>query len=98
MGIEGTHTGTPPHGGNRMYMRGPFVNEVPMDFSIEENRVAMQMALKDVEAKLGQRYPLIINGERIETGDWITSVNPGNTDQVVGEVARAKKEHVDQTI
>ena len=81
-----------------MYMRGPFVNEVPMDFSIEENRVAMQMALKDVEAKLGQRYPLIINGERIETGDWITSVNPGNTDQVVGEVARAKKEHVDQAI
>ena len=79
-------------------MRGPFVNEIPMDFSIKENRSAMQMALKDVEARLGNEYPLVINGERIVTGEWITSTNPGNVDQVVGKVARGTKKHVDQAI
>jgi 1-pyrroline-5-carboxylate dehydrogenase len=81
-----------------MFMRGPFVNEIPMDFSIDENRSAMQLALKDVETKLGRRYPLVINGKRIETGEWITSINPGNNDQVVGEVARGTAEHVNEAV
>jgi 1-pyrroline-5-carboxylate dehydrogenase len=81
-----------------MLMRGPFVNEIPMDFSIKENRSAMQMALKNVEAKLGREYPLVVNGKRIETGEWITSTNPGNTDQVVGKVARGTSEHVLEAI
>ncbi|CAN5155487.1 MAG: L-glutamate gamma-semialdehyde dehydrogenase [Chloroflexia bacterium] len=79
-------------------MRDEFRNEIPMDFSIEENRIAMQRALDTVSTQLGQRYPLVINGERIETGEWITSINPGNLDQTVGEVARATAEHVDQAI
>src|SRR5690606_23653040 len=91
---------TPGHQipGVEMIPRGPFVNEIPMDFSIEENRGAMQLALKDVKAQLGKQYPLVINGEKIETGEWIRSTDPGNPDQVVGEVARASAEHVDQAI
>jgi 1-pyrroline-5-carboxylate dehydrogenase len=71
-------------------MRGPFSNEPSVDFSIEINRAAMREALALVESQLGQRYPLIIGGERRETGAWITSTNPGNLDQVVGEVAKAR--------
>lgn len=81
-----------------MLMRGPFVNEVPMDFSIDENRAAMKAALKEVEAKLGQDYPFVVNGKRIETGEWITSINPGNKDQVVGRVARGTADHVREAI
>lgn len=79
-------------------MRPPFQNEPGVDFSIAENRQAMEAALKKVEAQLGQRYPLIIGGERIETDAVITSRNPGNLDQVVGEVSRASAEHVEKAI
>lgn len=58
----------------------------------------MEQALRQVEAELGQQYPLVINGERIKTGDWVRSIYPGNRDMLVGEVARGSAEHVDQAI
>ncbi|MEA2523168.1 MAG: 1-pyrroline-5-carboxylate dehydrogenase [Thermomicrobiales bacterium] len=79
-------------------MRGPFSNEPSLDFSVEENRDAMRDALKCVERQLGQRYPLIIGGERRETGAWIKSINPGNPDQVVGEAAKARPSDVEDAI
>ena len=79
-------------------MRGPFTNEPSLDFSVEENRAAMQAALAAVETHLGQRYPLVIGGERRETGDWIRSVNPGNLDQLVGEVAKARPSDAEDAI
>src|SRR6185312_4166747 len=84
-------------GGNDM-LRGPFHNEPGVDFSIPENRQAMLAALKSVEQQLGQRYPLVIGGERRQTGQWFKSINPGNLDQVVGEVARARKQDVEDAI
>lgn len=79
-------------------MRGPYFNEPSVDFSVEENRAAMRDALQCVKAQLGQRYPLIIGGERRETGEWITSTNPGNTDQVVGQAAKARPSDVEDAI
>lgn len=79
-------------------MRGPFSNEPSVDFSIESNRAAMREALALVESQLGQRYPLIIGGERRETGAWITSTNPGNLDQVVGEVAKARPSDIEDAM
>ncbi len=79
-------------------LRDPFQNEPSVDFSVPENRAAMQAALRDVEQQLGKKYPLIIGGERRETGQWIRSVNPGNLDQVVGDVARARRQDVDDAI
>src|SRR3954447_11308361 len=71
-------------------MRGPFANEEYVDFSVEANRDSMRLALKDVESQLGQKYPIVIGGERRETGAWIDSINPGNPKQVVGSVAKAR--------
>lgn len=79
-------------------MRASFTNEPSLDFTVEENRAAMRDALKCVEGELGQRYPLIIGGERRETGQWIRSTNPGNLDQVVGEVAKARPSDVEDAI
>lgn len=79
-------------------MRGAFTNEPSLDFSVEENRAAMQLALRTVEAQLGRRYPLIIGGERRETGEWIRSVNPGKPEQCVGEVAKARPADVEDAI
>ena len=83
--------------GNEM-LREPFHSEPAVDFSIPENRKKMEEALASVEQQLGQRYPLIIGGERRETGQWIKSINPGNLEQVVGEVARARKQDVEDAI
>ncbi|HEX7101727.1 MAG TPA: L-glutamate gamma-semialdehyde dehydrogenase [Nitrolancea sp.] len=79
-------------------LRGPFHNEPGVDFSIPENRQAMQAELNKVEQQLGQRYPLVIGGERRETGKWFKSINPGNLDQVVGEVALAGPQDVEDAI
>ena len=79
-------------------MRAPFTNEPSLDFTTEANRDAMRAALASVEAQLGRRYPLVIGGERRETGAWIKSVNPGNLDQVVGEVAKARPSDVEDAI
>src|SRR3954454_25169608 len=79
-------------------MRNPFVSEPSVDFSIEANRAAMREALATVKGQLGQRYPLLIGGERRETGRWITSTNPGNLDQVVGEVAKAGPAEVEAAV
>ncbi len=76
-------------------MRGPFSNEPGVDFSIEQNRADMRAALKQVESQLGGRYPLFIGGKRRETGQWIDSINPGNLDQLVGQVARARPADVE---
>src|SRR5699024_7873226 len=69
------------------YKHEPFT-----DFSIEENRRKMEEGLKQVEAYLGEDYPLIINGERVTTDEKIVSVNPANKEEIVGRVSKANKE------
>jgi len=73
-------------------LRAAFQNEPSADFSDPAVRDQMQAALAKVGSELGRDYPMIIGGERRETGQWITSTNPGNLDQVVGRVARASKD------
>ncbi|MFZ7103161.1 MAG: L-glutamate gamma-semialdehyde dehydrogenase [Peptococcaceae bacterium] len=64
-------------------------NEPYLDFSLEENKKAMQQAIAEVEAQCGQEYPLIIGGEKIFTEDKIVSINPGKNDEVIGSTAKA---------
>lgn len=75
-----------------------FQNEPYTDFSNKENRERMVGAIRDWREKFGRSYPLIINGQRITTGEWITSVNPANTPEVVGKVAKAGIKHADQAV
>ncbi|MDG5471823.1 L-glutamate gamma-semialdehyde dehydrogenase [Jeotgalibacillus sp. ET6] len=70
----------------------PYKHEPFTDFTVEENKKALQDGLKTVEAYLGQDYPLIIGGERIETEDKIVSYNPGNKNEVVGRVSKADQQ------
>ena len=75
-----------------------FTNSPLTDFSIPDHRKAMENALKDVKSKLGQFYPLIIGGERIETGQEIQSINPGNKNEVVGRFAKGTKDMAEKAI
>ncbi len=72
-----------------------FKTEPFTDFSLPENEKAMKEALKTVRAQLGRQYPLIINGERIETKDQIISTNPSCPAQVIGKFSKANTEHAE---
>src|SRR5699024_10146499 len=70
-----------------------YTHEPFTDFSIPENKQAMEEALKQVEEEiLGKDYPHNINGESVTTEDKIVSVNPANKEQVIGNVSKANKE------
>src|SRR3954471_13354598 len=61
-----------------------FRNEPYADFSVPENRQAMEAALAKVRSEFGREYQLRIDGQWIATGDTLVSVNPSNPSQVVG--------------
>ena len=75
-----------------------FVNEPPTDFSVPENREAMQAAVEDVADQLGNDYPLVINGKAVDTRARITSKNPSHKKQVIGTSASASPDHADQAV
>ena len=68
-----------------------FKNEPFSNFADPATKAKMAEALSLVKNELGQDYPLVINGERISTEQKITSINPGNLDQVVGTVSKADR-------
>lgn len=79
-------------------MLTPFRNEPLVDMTDPQLQSRMRSALRQVEAELGRDYPLVIGGERITTGSWITSRNPAQPDQVVGRVAKATPELVNSAV
>ncbi|MEH7200765.1 aldehyde dehydrogenase family protein, partial [Priestia megaterium] len=75
-----------------------FKNEPFTDFSLEENKQAMQAALMKVKKELGQTYPLTIGKDKISTEEVIVSTNPGKVDEVIGRVSRGTKAYAEQAM
>jgi 1-pyrroline-5-carboxylate dehydrogenase len=67
----------------------PFKNEPFTNFLLEDNKKAMEIALAKVKAELGKVHPLHIGSEKILTDVQITSINPGNVDEIIGYVSKA---------
>jgi RHH-type proline utilization regulon transcriptional repressor/proline dehydrogenase/delta 1-pyrroline-5-carboxylate dehydrogenase len=70
-----------------------FRNEPPLDFAKAENRQAMQTALAEIESRLGQYYPLVIDGVAVDATERMPSLNPSHHRQVVGQVAAGTDWH-----
>src|SRR5712671_1120403 len=66
------------------YENAPLVN-----FVYQQNQDRMREALARVRPQLGQKYPLVINGQKVWTDKTIASINPSSPDDVVGHVAEA---------
>jgi 1-pyrroline-5-carboxylate dehydrogenase len=75
-----------------------FRNEPFTDFSKEENARAMREALAQVKSELGRDYPLVVGGERIETGDFLESRSPARKTEVVGRFHKATKELANRAV
>ncbi|GIN14276.1 1-pyrroline-5-carboxylate dehydrogenase 2 [Shouchella clausii] len=76
----------------------PYKHEPFTDFTIEANKQELLATIKQVEANLGDHYPLVINGERVETDDTISSYNPANKQELIGTTGKATKAHAEQAI
>ncbi len=68
---------------------GRFQIEPLTDFSREPARQAMQEALRQVAAQLGRTYPLLIDGQEVQTSQVLESINPSHRRQVVGKCSLA---------
>jgi 1-pyrroline-5-carboxylate dehydrogenase len=83
---------------NRSVAMPDFVNQPLTDFSKPENADAIKAALKEVEGKLGDTYPLIIGGEKIQTARKGKRLNPSDPSQVVGYFCQANQELAEKAI
>ena len=76
----------------------PYTIEPYSDFSKPEVIESYQKALAEVRNQLGQDYPLIIGGEKLETGEWLESYNPSCTQEIVGRTAKGKKKQLERAM
>lgn len=81
---------TPP---GDTYENSPLVN-----FVHHNSQERMRTALREVRAKLGQKYPIVIDGKKIWTDNLINSINPTSPTEVVGAVAEAHVEHAEDAV
>lgn len=75
-----------------------FRNQPPVDFAIAKSRDEMQAAIDSVREQLGSTYPLVIGGERIESGEYFASLNPADRSSVVGKMVAADATHANQAV
>lgn len=75
-----------------------FSNTPLLRFVHQQQCAEFQSALKQTETNLGQSYPLLINGREIFSDTIIESVNPANTEQIIGRVSAANHSHADQAL
>lgn len=78
--------------------RRAFENAPNTDFNQEANRARMRDALAAVRRKLGARHPLVIGGKRISDREYIPSLNPSRTSEVIGHWARATVADADAAV
>jgi RHH-type proline utilization regulon transcriptional repressor/proline dehydrogenase/delta 1-pyrroline-5-carboxylate dehydrogenase len=62
-----------------VYRNSPLVN-----FAYKDSQEKMQGALREVRKRFGEKYPLVIGGEKIWTDQLTPSVNPSAPEQIVG--------------
>ncbi len=68
------------------------------DFNDPANVERYQEALRQVSARCGGRYPLIINGQRIKTKNQLDSMNPADHDMVIGRIDQAGTAEADKAM
>ena len=75
-----------------------FKNEPLLDFSDEKTRVLMKEELEVVHQSPPKTYPLLIGGRESFSLHGLTSINPSNPSEVIGEVSKAEKSHVGNAV
>lgn len=78
-------------------MLNGFKNAAELDFNLEENKIKMEEAFRQIQEEKGKVYPLIIGGEKIETEKKIASLAP-STKEVLGYACSCTKELAEKAV
>jgi RHH-type proline utilization regulon transcriptional repressor/proline dehydrogenase/delta 1-pyrroline-5-carboxylate dehydrogenase len=85
-------------GGEETMNKLPFPNAADTDYANAALREKAQQALTKVRNSLGKTYLPLINGEYVETADYIDSVNPSREVEVVGKIGLISVEQAEQAV
>jgi RHH-type proline utilization regulon transcriptional repressor/proline dehydrogenase/delta 1-pyrroline-5-carboxylate dehydrogenase len=66
------------------FSAGVYENSPLVNFAYKDSQDKMQSALREVRKRFGEKYPLIIGGEKVWTDELTPSVNPSAPDEIVG--------------
>ncbi|WP_025679795.1 aldehyde dehydrogenase family protein, partial [Paenibacillus massiliensis] len=66
----------------------PYRPEPFTDFTLSAQHMALEEAVRLARTDIGQVYPLIVGGRRIET-ETFDSLNPSRSAEIVGRVSKA---------
>src|SRR5438034_6265434 len=66
------------------FSAGVYENSPLVNFAYKDNQDKMQSALREVRKCFGEKYPLVIGGEKVWADELTPSVNPSAPDEIVG--------------
>jgi RHH-type proline utilization regulon transcriptional repressor/proline dehydrogenase/delta 1-pyrroline-5-carboxylate dehydrogenase len=75
-----------------------FHNEPVCRFTDSGQRICFADRIERARERLGAVHPLIIDGVPVDTGHYITSVNPARPEEIVGLVAAAGRGEADKAL
>lgn len=75
-----------------------FRNEGYGDYTQNDVFEKQKAAINEVNKLLGKEYPNIIDGKEVYTDKKTKSINPGNTDEVIGIFQKSGKEDAEKAI
>ena len=76
----------------------PFVYAPDTDYADTDRRIAAEQALERVKQELGKTYLPLINGEYVETANYLDSLNPSRETELVGKVGQISLEQAEQAM
>ena len=75
-----------------------FIYAPDTDYADTNKRTRAEQALEQVRQELGKTYLPLINGEYIETANYIDSLNPSRETELVGKVGQIDLEQAEQAM
>ncbi len=75
-----------------------FIYAPDTDYADTEKRTKAEQALAKIKQELGKTYLPLINGEYIETSNYLDSLNPSRETELVGKVGQISVEQAEQAM
>ena len=76
----------------------PFTNEPIRDFSDPADRASIEAAIARARAASGRRYPIVVDGAKLETSAEIVSRNPAHPAETVGTAGSASLDQANAAV
>ncbi|MEA5624757.1 L-glutamate gamma-semialdehyde dehydrogenase [Nostoc sp. UHCC 0251] len=88
----------PPSSHPVVPLSSSFLGAADTDYAEEETRRKSAQAFQSVRQQLGKTYLPLINGEYVNTPEFVDSFNPSNFSEVVGKVGLISVEQAEQAM